>query len=42
VGTGYVDKWDEMERIYEEELPSGKYPKLYAIMWACEFKVVTK
>jgi len=28
----YVRNWDAMERLYEEELPSGNAPKLYAMM----------
>lgn len=27
-----VARWDELERLYEEELPNGKAPKLYALM----------
>jgi hypothetical protein len=29
---GLVDAWPELEALYEEELPSGKCPKLYARM----------
>jgi hypothetical protein len=32
--TGLVAVWDELERLYEEELPRGKAPKLYARMQA--------
>lgn len=28
----YVLRWDEMEKLYEEELPSGTAPKLYAVL----------
>lgn len=28
----YVDHWDEMEKLYEEERPTGRAPKLYALM----------
>jgi hypothetical protein len=28
----FVDHWDTMEKLYEEELPSGRAPKLYALM----------
>lgn len=27
-----ADRWDELERLYEEERPSGKCPKLYDLM----------
>lgn len=27
-----IPKWDEMERLWREESPSGKCPKLYALM----------
>lgn len=27
-----VEQWDECERLYREELPQGKAPKLYALM----------
>lgn len=27
-----ADRWDEMERLYEEEYPSGKCPRLYDLM----------
>lgn len=27
-----VDRWADLERLYEEELPTGKAPKLYALM----------
>ena len=32
VWASYVDHWEEMERLYEEEQPTGKAPKLYALM----------
>jgi hypothetical protein len=32
VWAAYVDHWDEMERLYEEEMPTGRAPKLYALM----------
>ncbi len=32
VWAAYVDRWDEMERLYEEEQPTGRGPKLYALM----------
>lgn len=32
VWAAYVQHWEEMERLYEEELPTGKAPKLYALM----------
>lgn len=32
VWSAYVDHWDEMERLYEEEQPTGSAPKLYALM----------
>lgn len=28
----YISAWDELERLYEEELPSGRCPKLYQRM----------
>jgi hypothetical protein len=30
--VGLVRKWDELTKLYEEELPSGRCPKLYARM----------
>lgn len=27
-----VDRWDDLERLFEEELPTGKAPRLYALM----------
>lgn len=27
-----IERWDEMERLWEEESPSGKCPKLYKLM----------
>lgn len=30
--AGLVEAWDELEALYEEELPSGNAPKLYARM----------
>lgn len=32
--TALVREWDELERLYEEELPTGHAPKLYARMKA--------
>lgn len=32
VWSAYVDRWDEMERLYEEEHQTGRAPKLYALM----------
>jgi hypothetical protein len=34
VWAAYVDRWDEMERLYEDELPTRRVPKLYALMLA--------
>ena len=28
----FVERWDEMERLYEEEAPSGRAPRLYRLM----------
>lgn len=28
----FVDRWDEMEALYNEERPKGEAPKLYALM----------
>lgn len=28
--AAFVDNWDELTRIYEQELPAGRMPKLYA------------
>jgi hypothetical protein len=30
--AGLAEAWDELEKLYEEELPSGSCPKLYARM----------
>lgn len=32
VWAAYVAHWDEMERLWEQESPTGKAPKLYALM----------
>lgn len=32
VWAAYVDAWPEMERLWEEESPSGRCPKLYELM----------
>lgn len=32
VWSGYVARWEEMEAMYAKEFPSGKAPKLYALM----------
>ena len=32
IWAGYVAQWDEMERLYAEEEPTRKCPKLYALM----------
>lgn len=32
VWSAYIEHWDEMERLWKEESPSGKAPKLYALM----------
>ncbi len=32
VWASLVEHWDELERLYEEELPKGKCPKLYKRM----------
>lgn len=28
----FVERWDELEALYDEELPTGKAPKLFALM----------
>lgn len=37
---GLVEAWDELERLYVEESPGGRCPKLYermhAILWRCD------
>lgn len=38
VWAAYAKHWDEMERIYENELPSGKCPELYALMQKLQAK----
>jgi hypothetical protein len=35
VWKNLVDNWDELERLYIKELPSGNAPKLYAKMKEC-------
>lgn len=30
--AAYAARWDEMEAMYREELPTGKAPRLYALM----------
>jgi len=32
VWAEYVKRWDEMERLYEEELPTSHAPRLYNLM----------
>lgn len=36
VWLAYKQNWSEMTRLYEEELPSGKAPKLWALMQRLE------
>lgn len=31
----FVERWDELEALYEEESPSGRCPKLYEALQAC-------
>ena len=32
VWAAYVARWDEMEKLYRDEFPTGSAPKLYALM----------
>lgn len=32
VWAALVARWDELERLYAEESPSGRCPKMYALM----------
>jgi hypothetical protein len=36
VWAGYVAQWDEMERLFAEEAPTKRCPKLYALMKTIE------